>query len=94
MKGISLPINAIIIIALGIIVLLALAGWFTSQTRRNETNVMINLQKGCNLWKADNCNTTWSNFNVSIDGQTKTIKNLCESAGAATQDQCKEICGC
>ena len=100
MKGISLPINTIIIIALGVLVLLAIAAWFASQSNPQQTNYMVAWQQACNLWElSSNCNQDpdfykqVKGIDLNGDGIDDTIQQICGYAIRTTNyEDCKKAC--
>ncbi len=95
MKGLSLPINAIVIIAIGIIVLLALTMFFTSQFSNASSSMSKTeeIQRACATWRMTNCDDNyWNNKNIF---NSKNMSAICTSAGYPNDKAlCKDICGC
>ena len=56
-KGISLPINTLIIILLGVVALAVIIGSFMSSIRDSgdDMSYQSKLQNGCNLWVTRGC---------------------------------------
>lgn len=93
MKGISLPVNAIVIIALAIIVLLAVATWFSAEMLKGSKQVEAEQTwtKACNLWKVSDCDL--NEFDNDPGGLGMTIKEACKNAkGSDSYNLCKSIC--
>lgn len=97
MRGISLPVNTIIIIALGVLVLLALASWFATHSKTKITDAVEGWEKACTIWKYYKCDITkMSDLKVAMvdideDGQDDTIYEICMARYGNTQT-CKESC--
>ena len=92
MKGVSLPINAIIIIALGIIVLLAVAAWFVGQIGRQTPTNQADFMKACRAWST-NYSLSWDEFDVYYRGESHTMQEACQELGGIDHETlCKETC--
>ncbi|MCD6381636.1 MAG: hypothetical protein J7L43_01495 [Candidatus Aenigmarchaeota archaeon] len=95
MKGTSLPVNSIVIIALAVIVLVAIAVWFSSEMLHGQKQVNAEQAwvSACNQWKATNCDA--GHFNNTLTGfpGISTIKEACKAArGSDDADLCKKLC--
>jgi hypothetical protein len=108
MKGMSLPINLVVIIAIAILVLLALAAFFASGFGGGTASISDAqaLNKGCGIWKSRGCAGADSG-GVYTELETITIpgyvdpssgeqKSLGEACVAVLQDsegsKCYEYC--
>ncbi len=107
MRGMELPINMIVIIAVAVLVLTVIAAFFTGALGQGVNTIAVEnaFQKGCQLAKTVyNCNT--NSFPVS--GYRPTASNsiqedptgsvsfsvICNLKGAADQTTCLRLCGC
>lgn len=106
MKGISLPINMIVIIALAVIVLLAVTAAFMggfgpgTKTISHQQAWYI----GCNMAKLRGCSTelfntgsgkiiTIPNYDPDGDGSDNNILDACSKAiGVNDTDECRQVC--
>ena len=90
MKGISLSINAMILIVLAVIVLAVMIASFVNSIRNSGENVdcQAKLQSGCNLFlMAGGCE---SDFSGELPSQ---LKDGLECSGwTATTDNAKKVC--
>jgi len=82
-KGIELPVNSVIIIALAIFVLLMLAAFFgKSGGEIDKTQINTAFNQGCSqLSTSYNCDYTRINevkTNLVINGQAKTLLQVCQ----------------
>jgi flagellar basal body-associated protein FliL len=69
MKGIELPINALIIIAIAVIVLIALVSMFYSTFSSSSVTVSLDMAKSqaCRaLVEGNNCNTNVNTWNIPV----------------------------
>jgi hypothetical protein len=81
-KGIELPVNAVIIIALAIFVLLMLAAFFgKSVSELDQTQVNTAFNQGCSqLSSSYNCDETKVSeikTSLSVSGQAKSLLDVC-----------------
>ncbi len=92
MKGVSLPVNAIVIITLAIIVLLAVATWFGIQMMRGGSTIECESAwaDACPKWKNVGCNESYLREKVNSD-KFPTIRDacLCKYGNIET---CKKAC--
>ena len=104
MKGISLPINSIVIIAIAMLVLVVLGlfftGFFTGVDRIKLDN---QLQIACSNLRgtAYSCSSSGLDgivFNTEIvsgeGAQPYTLRSLCELRGLGDEGACMRFCGC
>ncbi len=100
-KGISLPVEMIVIIALAVIVLLAagaffIAGWLPGQVSTIDTQAWSN---GCGMVKLRGC-TSASDMNLKItnydpgkDGNDDSVFDACKRAvGGTSTSDCFNLC--
>jgi hypothetical protein len=81
-KGIELPVNSVIIIALAIFVLLMIAAFFgKSGGELDKTQVNTAFNQGCSqLSSSYNCDHEWISevkTSLIINGQAKTLLDVC-----------------
>lgn len=93
MKGVSIPINVIIILVIGIIVMLAVVGFFITQFRNTSSGMRTAtlFQRACSIWQLVNCDESeWTK--IKVEG--KTIKQICNLTGfdVSKADPCKKAC--
>lgn len=93
MRGVTLPVNTIVIITLSILVLLAVATWFSMEMihrgRTIDCEEAWNI--GCNKWKTFKCNQT--RFGDPVPNWDGTIKDACLCArGTDDYETCKKLC--
>lgn len=104
MKGLELPINAIVVIAIAVIVMIAIAGFFVSGFWNGVTSIneAEAFSKGCASLKAlYECKASNVN-NVIISGYNPPgttnaqcrLGYLCWRRGASSTGQCIKLCGC
>ncbi len=105
MKGISLPINAIVIVAIAVLVLVVVAAFFSGSLipASLEMKRQTVLNNACNTWRtAYNCDS-----NVMIDEElvaytdpsnpakeSYTVYELCELMGITSEEACRLNCNC
>ncbi len=93
MKGLSLPINLIVILVIALLVMLAGAAFFAGSFGSGSSAMSDTaaLQKGCGMWMARGCKQVPTGFPVSVgvpeisipgyypDGQTEdgTLSQAC-----------------
>jgi len=102
MKGISLPINMIVIIAISVIVLLAIAAFFMGGFLRGSVTISDQqaLSDGCGIWKNRGC-VPDENFNITgydwnLDNQTDDLFDAClrilGDGSTAYGSKCHDYC--
>ncbi len=65
MKGLSLPIEMIVIIAIAVLVLVVLAAFFIGSFKQtNSIGDTAALGTGCNIWKSSACTQSASLINI------------------------------
>ncbi len=105
-KGISLPIEMIVIIAVAVLVLVVIAAFFAGGFGGGSESISANaaLVKGCSTWKirSADCSADMSTINIpgynptgidSLKTKGDTLKTACTSLGYTLAD-CKIACGC
>ena len=107
MKGLELPINIIVIIAVAVLVFTVIAAFFTGALSQGVNTIAVEnaFQKGCQLAKTvESCNS----ISFPVSGYRQTEKGiqedpagsvqfswLCGLKGAANdQTKCLRLCGC
>ncbi|OYT43612.1 MAG: hypothetical protein B6U88_00540 [Candidatus Aenigmarchaeota archaeon ex4484_56] len=99
-KGISLPVNAVVVIALAIMVMLMLAGFLWSSTKNTSNVVLQNAwDKGCNILKSYNCDADMvssidTEIDVTNDNVPDTFLTVCQMrhGSNATKYTCRNKC--
>ncbi|MBI4170135.1 MAG: hypothetical protein HY514_00430 [Candidatus Aenigmarchaeota archaeon] len=108
MKGLSLPINMIVIIAIAVLVLIVVAAFFASQTGAGFDTVAVNnaFNEGCGLLRSVNYNcdplTTGSIItSYKRPGSTATqgedlltVCGLKDKNLQGNANKCAQACGC
>ena len=103
MKGISLPVNTIVIIAIAILVLSVLAAFFTGFISGGIITLSLEqaFTKGCDAFmRGYGCDNTDDVESVTVPGYpTKddldtTLQDVCADKGLLTNDACARACGC
>ena len=109
MKGISLPINAIVIVAIAVLVLVVIAAFFGGFFSGFVLNMQREdaLSKACQNWKLYDCDygriddaTTMHKEPGDDAARAYTVEELCELMGISTEldntddSPCKRKCGC
>ncbi len=93
MKGVSLPINVIIILVLGIVVLLGIITFFNFQFR-NASGTMSSsaeFQIMCSRWSMLKCDSTyWNSDKLTVYG--KNVSEICKKYGYSDADTCSDAC--
>lgn len=108
MKGLSLPINMIVIIAIAVLVLIVVAAFFASQTGSGFDTVAVNnaFNEGCGILRSVNYNcdpadtsSITTNYkkpgSTSTQGETLlTVCGLKDRNIQGDQVKCAQACGC
>jgi hypothetical protein len=104
MKGISLPINAIVIVAIAVLVLVVVAAFFSGMLIPSSLEIQREsaLNKACNTWRLSyNCHTDqYDEPLVSYtdpaypDDDSFSVQTLCELTGITTEEACRVKCNC
>ncbi len=104
MKGMSLPINLVVIIAICVLVLLAVAAFFAGGFGSGAASIGDSsaLQKGCGMWKSQGCKLNSCDIGIvgydyDADGVPNMLSDACQrvlGSGlcAETTDQCFIYC--
>lgn len=96
-KGISLPVTAIVIIALAVIVLVSLAAFFTQSAGQGQQSISTQslLAQGCNqlrsLYLCDSGKL--SEISVASPSGSQKLTDLCSRQGYDAA-ACLKFCGC
>ena len=109
MKGSSLPVNTIVVVAIAILVMMVIGGFFALNVGQGVNAIELNnaITNACNVLKTTyNCNAA-SLASVEIQfkepGQTEesptSLERLCQlsglvASGADFNAQCAAKCGC
>ncbi len=105
LKGISLPVNAVIVIALGIMVLLLVAAFFAGGAGKMNKATLENAWTQCcsTIQTVHKCNTSTDlskinpRFDINSNGTTEDCKFICkEKFGLTTitYDSKECVCAC
>ena len=103
MKGISLPIEMIIILSISVIVLLAVAAYFTQGMVIGGESISdaAAWEKGCQIWKQRGCSNvagemasiTISFYDPDKNGVENTLADACRFFLSYTdQNDCWNVC--
>jgi len=106
-KGISLPVEMIVIIAVAVLVLVVIAAFFAGGfgPQVNTIGAQAALTKGCNTWKvrSASCDTSILD-SIRVSGYDPTGKEsasggakllyACNVLGYSTSADCATACGC
>ena len=99
MKGVSIPINTLVMLAVAIIVLLAAVAWFMGAftPTATESSLKQKFDSSCMTWSMSNCNKT-------MDGDDNVPEKTCGAynqlmTGTDTDTGCDHptvasACGC
>jgi len=97
MKGLSLPINILIIIAIAVIVLIALIAMFYPAFFSGSTTISLEAAKSqaCRALTANNCNVGVdeigiANFDANKDGNTYNTADAAQSNGDTLDALCDQ----
>ena len=99
-KGLALPIEMIVIVAVALIVLVVVAAFFAAQfgTGANTIELQQAKSKACGaLLSAYNCDPNAVNtIKITLsDGTSMTLMQLCQKEGITTKEACVNSCaGC
>ena len=102
MKGISLPVNAIVIIAIAILVLAVVAAFFTGVLGGGIATISLEqaFTKGCDsLSRGYNCDVSAISDEIKIlnyptEGQDASFSQICRAKLYSTDEACAVACGC
>lgn len=104
MKGLSLPINLVVIIAICVLVLLAVAAFFAGGFGGGTASISDSaaLQKGCGMWqsrgcKVNDCDLEVPGYDFNADKKLNTLSEACLrilGSGSCTvaTDECFKYC--
>ncbi len=97
MKGLSLPINLIVILVIALLVMLAGAAFFAGGFGSGASTMSDSaaLQKGCGMWISRGCKNTEIASEIQIEGyypdgsETKgTLETACTKVGVDCWSYC------
>jgi hypothetical protein len=109
MKGLELPINMIVVIAIAVLVLTVVAAFFVGQTGGGVDTVRFEsaFTSACTTWRtAYNCADTNMglvpvNFKFSGQTQNANMDQMCKykilgstTTGTYSTTDCQRLCGC
>ncbi len=92
MKGLELPINMIVVIVVALIVLIAVAAFFTGSLDSGKTamDAQQKWQSACSAIKMRNCKASVL-LDMTIDNTP--VLDMCKSiAGTDNPEDCCEVC--
>ena len=97
MKGIELPINILIIVAVAVIVLIALIAMFYPAFLSGSQTVSIETAKtqACRSWIANSCSISWDSIgviNFDADKNGKVWGTTTEAINPPEQDNIHNLC--
>jgi len=100
LKGIELPVNSVIVIALAIFVLLMIAAFFSkSGSELDRTQVNSAFNQGCSLlasaYSCDQDRMHDIKTNLVVNGQALNLLQVCQTSfnnGAMSELKCKFAC--
>ena len=95
MKGVSIPINTLIMLAVAIIVLLASVAWFMGAFGSTTTDQMYRqrFQNSCSQWVGTNCAQNGDTDNVP-DNICSAYNDWTGNTGDCDYETIAESCGC
>lgn len=97
-KGVSLPIEVIVILVIAVIVLVAIVAFFTTSIKKGEASFedQQKWQKACNALKMNDCDVNVMD-NIVIENTAMTgSRGLCDIIAGAANDNsacCRACCG-
>ena len=98
-KGVSLPINMIIILAIAVIVLLSVVAFYTGGLTSSTTSISDAdaWNRGCGIWKLRGCNETddfqISGYDFDGDGTADKLSDACRNyLGYTSMSDCHRVC--
>jgi len=100
MKGMSLPINMIVIIALAVLILVIITAFTTSQFGGGISSISQEsaFAQLCTQYRGGGCTTgTWQSFSTNVQGAgSLTLQQICQNKFGASSGEpvCKQNCGC
>jgi len=104
MKGISLPINAIVIVAIAVLVLVVVAAFFSGSLIPASLEIQREnaLNKACNTWRISyNCHTDQYEEPLVAykdpaypEDDALSVAQLCGLMQITTEDACRLKCNC
>lgn len=105
MKGIELPVNALIIVILAVLVLLGILALYAGVWSPSSGGIILESAKnnGCHMLASMGCNAADTNIiTVNYDasgngniGPEDTLLELCiKKYFKLTEEDCKNLCGC
>ncbi len=97
MKGISLPINAIIIVIIGVTVLIALLVAFTTNVFSGTETAALRsaMEQGCAKvrWEYHcNIDSNVASLTYNVNGKEMKLSTICQKVGGS--DDIAQCCGC
>ena len=95
MKGVSIPINTLVMLAVAIIVLLAAVAWFMGAfgPTATESNLKQRFDTACIKWTSSNCEKDTTTDNVP-DNICTAYNDLMKTTGDCTHASVASACGC
>ncbi|MBI2172832.1 MAG: hypothetical protein HYT73_01310 [Candidatus Aenigmarchaeota archaeon] len=98
-KGMELPINMIVIIALAVLILVIITAFTTSQFGGGVSSISQEaaFAQLCTQYRGGGCTTGWQNFRTNVQGAgSLTLQTICQNkfGTSSTEEICKQNCGC
>jgi hypothetical protein len=104
-KGISLPVEMIVIIAIAVLVLVVIAAFFAGGFGPPTNTIVAQaaFSQGCNTWKirSSDCSMNPNQITISSynpDGKANSgdenLAKACQVLGYPLQSDCARACGC
>jgi hypothetical protein len=98
-KGVSIPINTLVMLAVAIIVLLAAVAWFMGAfaPTAQESSLKQKFDSSCMTWTMNNCNETMDGDDdvpeSTCGAYNKLMYNIVSDTGC-DHDTVAKACGC
>ncbi|MBI5332748.1 MAG: hypothetical protein HZB65_04190 [Candidatus Aenigmarchaeota archaeon] len=103
LKGISLPIEMMVIIAIAVLVLVVIGAFFIGGAGKLSTvDDLTAFGQGCQQWRATGCSGTVDgsgiivkNYRPTGESSDQSLKLACERLSKLdSANSCKKACGC
>lgn len=95
-KGVSIPINTLVMLAVAIIVLLAAVAWFMGAfgPTATESNLKQRFDTSCIKWTSSNCEPNGDGVDDVPDNICDAYNELMKTTGNCIHDSVASACGC
>ena len=96
MKGVSIPINTLIMLAVAIIVLLAAVAWFMGAFTGTSTDQVYRqrFQNSCSQWVGSNCAQNGDGVDEVPDNICNAYNEWSGNSGNCDHELVAQACGC